>query len=244
MAPNVSVLTDYAYSEILRMILSADIQAGTRIREDLLAEQLGISRTPVREAVNRLTQNGFITSVKRKGLYCVKFTRRDLLNLMDLRVVLESLSFEKCVSMASQEDIAGFQRTIDDFWREFDTIMSHDENSIGKELALLHNDLDVRFHVGIARISDSLRLVQYITEIESMLLIARQRIYRSSERVEIVQLSWKQHEEMLEAIRAWNKDAARALLDKHCELMRQTQININEFDEIVEYAVELGSRDG
>jgi DNA-binding GntR family transcriptional regulator len=235
MAPN-SVLTDYAYHEILGKILSAEIAPGSRIREDLLAEQLGMSRTPVREAVNRLTQNGFITNIKRKGLYCVNFTRRDLLNLMDLRIALESLSFERCIDLATDEEIAGFQTVISDFWRKLEDVMGHDEKYIGKEIASLHNDYDVRFHVGIARISDSARLIQYVSEVENMLLIARQRIYSRNERVEIVQLSWKQHEQMLEAIRSRNKKEARVLLDTHLDLMRQTQINIDYSDEIAEYS--------
>jgi DNA-binding GntR family transcriptional regulator len=71
-----------------------------------------------------------------------------------------------------------------------------------------------------------------------MLLIARQRIYSRNERIEIVQLSWKQHEQMLEAIRSRNKKDARTLLDKHLDLMRQTQINIDYSDEIAEYSCE------
>jgi DNA-binding GntR family transcriptional regulator len=227
---NTSVLADHAYSEILKMILSGEIEPGFRIREDILAGQLGVSRTPVREAINRLTQNGFITIIKRKGLYCVKFTRQDLLNLLELRVVLESHSFEKCIDLASDEDIDTIQNTIDDFNKQFKKILTHDKNDIIKELALIHNDYDVRFHVGIARISNSVRLIQYITEVETMLLIARQRIYSSNERIKIVRLSWTQHQQMVESIRARNKKAARKLLNDHLRLMKETQVDIEYSD--------------
>jgi DNA-binding GntR family transcriptional regulator len=227
---NTSVLADYAYSEILKMILAGEIEPGSRIREDFLAEQLGISRTPVREAVNRLTQNGFITIIKRKGLYCVKFTRQDLLNLLELRIGLESLSFEKCIDLATSEDIDAIQNTIDDFNKQFDIILTHNEENIVRELALIHNECDVRFHVGIARISNSARLIQYVTEVETMLLIARQRIYRSDERIKIVRLSWTQHQQMVESIRLRNKEAALALLEEHLNLMLETQVNIEYSD--------------
>jgi DNA-binding GntR family transcriptional regulator len=232
MTPNISVLTDYAYTEVLRMILSGDIKPGTRIREDLLAEQLGRSRTPVREAVNRLTQNGFITNIKRKGLYCVKISRQDLLNLTELRLALESLSFEKCIDLASDADIAGFQRIIDEFQAQLTVIVGHDEETMGKEIALLHNEYDIRFHVGIAQISASSRLIQYVNEVENMLLIARQRIYSSKDRVAIVQLSWEQHYRMYQAIQRRDKAAARDLLGAHLKLMLDTQINIDDADEI------------
>jgi DNA-binding GntR family transcriptional regulator len=232
MTPNNSVLADYAYTEILQMISSGIIKPGTRIREDLLATQLGMSRTPVREAVNRLTQNGFITNIKRKGLYCVKVTRKDLYDLTELRIALEALSFEKCIDLANDEDIAGFQRTVDEFQEQLAVIVGHDENTLGKEIALLHNEYDIRFHVGIAQVSASPRLIQYIHEVENMLLIARQRIYSSRDRVEIVQLSWDHHQRMCHAISARNKDMARELLEEHLKLMRETQIDIDDAGEI------------
>ena len=230
-----SVLTDHVYSEILKMILASEIKPGSRIREDILAEKLGVSRTPVREAVNRLTQNGFITNVKRKGLYCVKFTRQDLLNLLELRIALESFSFEKCIDMATDEDINGIQQTIDDFNKQLAIILTRNKNMLGSEMALLHNDYDVRFHVGIARISNSARLVQYVNEVETMLLIARQRIYSSNESVDIVRLSWTQHQQMIDAIRERDKEATKALLEDHRKLMADTQLNIDYSDEIAEY---------
>jgi DNA-binding GntR family transcriptional regulator len=237
MGPNNSILTDFAYNEILQMILSAEIVPGSRIREDFLAERLEISRTPVREAVNRLIQNGFITNIVRKGLYCVKFSRQDLLNLTELRLALESLSFEKCINLATDEDIAGFQRIIDDFQARLSIIVGHDENTMGKEIALLHNEYDIRFHVGVAQISASTRLIRYVNEVENMLLIARQRIYSHRDRVEIVQLSWEQHQRMCDAIRSRDMDAARSLLGEHLKLMIETQINIvdsaDEIDESV-----------
>jgi len=229
-----SVLTDHVYSEVLKLILSNTIKPGSRIREDVLAEQLGVSRTPVREAVNRLTQNGFITNVKRKGLYCVKVTRQDLLDLLELRIALESLSFEKCIDMASEGDIDAMQRTIDDFNRQLSAILMHNEGAVGSEMAALHNDYDVRFHVGIARISNSTRLIQYVNEVETMLLIARQRIYKNDERVGIVRLSWTQHQQILDAIRIRDKEAARLLLEDHRKLMTDTQVNIEYSDEVSE----------
>jgi DNA-binding GntR family transcriptional regulator len=208
------------------MILSGEILRGSRIREDILADRLGISRTPVREAVNRLTQNGFITSVKRKGLYCVEITRQDLLNLLELRIALESLSFENCIDQATKENIDTIQNIVEEFDKQLKNVLAHNDDNIVKELALIHNEYDVRFHVGIARISNSSRLIQYVTEVETMLLIARQRIYRSNERVKIVQVSWTQHQQMVDSIRARDKKAARALLDDHLRLMMETQVNI------------------
>jgi DNA-binding FadR family transcriptional regulator len=140
--------------------------------------------------------------------------------------------------LATDEDIAGFQRIIDDFQAQLSIIVGHDENTMGKEIALLHNEYDIRFHVGVAQISASTRLIRYVNEVENMLLIARQRIYSHKDRVEIVQRSWEQHQRMCYAIRSRDKDAARDLLGEHLKLMIETQINIvdsaDEADGIVE----------
>jgi DNA-binding GntR family transcriptional regulator len=229
------VLTDYAYSSILDMILSSEIKPGERIREDILAEKFGISRTPVREAINRLVQNGFVVNIKRKGLYCVKITKSELLDLLELRTALESISFNKCIDLATDEDIEFIKGIIDDFNHKYDQILRAADSNSNKEIAQLHNTYDVKFHVSIANISKSNKLIKYITEIENTLLIARQRIYRNTnEGKSIVLLSWKQHELMLESIQSKDKTAAIEMLHSHLKLMRDTQVDIDESDRVNE----------
>jgi len=219
------VLTDYAYSSILEKILTSEIKPGERIREDLLAKEFGISRTPVREAINQLVQNGFIVNIKRKGLYCVKVTRQDLLDLMDLRMALESLSLSKCIELCNEEDIQNLQSIIDDFYRQYNHILNNPDANSGRNIAYLHNNYDVKFHVSIANVSKSNRLIKYISEVENTLLIARQNIYKSEWAKEIVSLSWQQHESLLEAIKSGNSTAAIDMLKQHLQLMKDTQVD-------------------
>jgi len=222
-----TVLTDSAYASILELILSSEIQPGERIREDLLAEKFGISRTPVREAVNRLTQNGFVVNTKRKGIYCVEIAKEDLLNLLDLRTVLESLSFNKCIELAKTEDIESLRKLISDFHYQYNYILEH-SNTPAKEIARLHNFEDVRFHVQIAGVSRSERLVKYISEVENSLLLARRRIYEKDESTRIILLSWEQHGQMLDAIEAKDDKNALDMLKSHLKLMRETQVEAYE----------------
>lgn len=223
---NIYILTDYAYSSILNMILSSEIKPGDRIREDLIAEKIGMSRTPVREAVNQLIQNGFIVSIKRRGLYCVNITKKELLDLIEIREALESISFKKCIDFATNEDIENFEKIISDFNEKCNSILRESNTNTAKEISLLHNEYDIKFHVSIAEVSKSSRLIKYINEIENILLIARQRIYSNTEGNSIVLLSWKQHELMLESIKARDKAASINMLEQHLKLMRDTQVDI------------------
>lgn len=220
------ILTDYAYSSILDLILSSEIKPGDRIREDFLAKKFGISRTPVREAVNQLVQNGFVVNIKRKGLYCVNITKAELLDLLELRYALESVSFNRCIDMASGNEISYFKSIIKEFNNKYNNLLRNSDPGIGKEIAALHNEYDVKFHVGIAEVSRSNRLIKYITEVENTLLIARQRIYSNNEGKSIVLLSWKQHELMVESIEARDKAAAINMLEQHLKLMKDTQVDI------------------
>lgn len=223
------VLTDFAYTSILDMILSSEIKPGDRIREDILAEKFGISRTPVREAINQLVQNGFVVNIKRKGLYCVNITKSEILDLMDLRIALESISIDKCIDLATVEDIEYIKGIIDDFNQKYNQLLRSVDPGSSKEIAQLHNTYDVKFHVSLANISKSNKLIKYITEIENTLLIARQRIYRNiNEGKSIILLSWKQHELMLESIQSKDKAAAIDMLHSHLKLMKDTQADNNE----------------
>lgn len=225
------VLADYAYTSILNMILSSEIKPGDRIREDLLAEKFGISRTPVREAINHLVENGFIVNIKRKGLYCVSITKSELLDLLELRTVLESLSVNKCIDLATDEDIEYISGIITDFNQKYNQLLRSTDSNTNKEIAQLHNSYDVKFHVSIANVSKSNRLIKYITEVENTLLIARQRIYKNTnEGKSIILLSWKQHELMMESIKARDKTAAIDMLHTHLKLMRDTQVDIDAHD--------------
>ena len=110
-----TVLAENAYNYILDEILKGRIQPGERIREDEIADEMGTSRTPVREAVNQLSQNGFIKYIKRKGLYCVQYNRDELESLLELRETLEEFSYIHCANMAKKEDIERLQNIIKQF---------------------------------------------------------------------------------------------------------------------------------
>lgn len=210
---NNSVLTMNAYNYILSKILTGEIKQGERIREDIIADQMGTSRTPVREAVNQLTQNGFIVHIPRKGLYCVEITQEELLNLLDLRTVLADYSYERCAQTASLDDI----KELVDHINEFLALDQRDKIQC-------HEDYDIRFHLMIAKITNSSRLIKYIEEIETILRIARAKLKKSPRMNEVIDLSWVLHKEIVEAIEAKDFIKLHDANERHMKLMRETQV--------------------
>jgi len=210
---NTSVLTKNAYNYILEQIIDGKIKPGERIREDIVAEQMGTSRTPVREAVKQLSQDGFITYIPRKGLYCVELTRQDLLDLLDLRTMLEDFSYRRCMEVATRKDI-------DELYNYVDTFQSYD---LEKRIRL-HNEADIAFHIMTAEITHFSRLIKYINEVETILLIARSNLKNSANIIQIIDLSWNLHRDIIRGIETKDYDLIKRANEEHMNLMKETQI--------------------
>ncbi len=208
-----TVLTENAYNYILNKILEGDIKPGDRIREDLIAEQIGTSRTPVREAVNQLCQNGFINYVKRKGLYCVQPSKEELEDLLELRQVLEEFCYIKCAQRATEEDIQ----------RLYDHIYSF-QNLAREEQIKNHAHHDIQFHLMAADISRSKWLIKYINEIETLSLIVRKNLKDSKRMEEVIDLSWMVHLNIVKAIEEKDIKTIKENNNEHIKLMRDTQL--------------------
>lgn len=208
-----SVLTENAYQYILDKILDGSIAPGERIREDQIAAEIGISRTPVREAVNQLCQNGFIKYIKRKGLYCIQIERKELELLLDFREDIEEFTYLQCIKVASKEDIASLYKDISDF-----------DNLSEEEKLKKHTQYDINFHIHLAQCTHSSYLCKYVNELETLLIIVRKNLQSNKQQKFIIDDSWKLHRDLVEAIE--NRDAASVckINHNHVQLMRDTQL--------------------
>src|SRR5271167_2933280 len=102
-----------AYAAIRNAIASMDVyrsRAEIRLDERRLAHQFGISRTPVREAMAQLEREGFVRSVPRRGIYVVRKTKREVIELITAWAALESMAARLITETAGDDDIAGLRR--------------------------------------------------------------------------------------------------------------------------------------
>jgi DNA-binding GntR family transcriptional regulator len=186
------ILRDKAYVTIKQKLLHREIQPGERIREDLLAEEVSMSRTPVREAISQLTTEGFIVSLPRKGLFCASISHEEMLDFLKIREALEVLAVQECTERITDGEIAGLDKLLTDY-----------------ELALLSgdrhkaSDLDSLFHMGIAEMTKNRKLIRFISEIGDFMSLARTK-ERPDLTSEEKELSIRQHRAILDAIRKRN----------------------------------------
>lgn len=195
-------LKEKAYELIKERLISGDIKPGERIREDLLAEEISMSRTPVREAINQLTAEGFVYQIPRKGIFATKFTEEELIDIIEIRVMLESYAARKCCQNITDGQI-----------KELEDIFNKLKN------ALLNSDLvnagvyDGMFHKKIGEYSRNNKLATYVNEIEDIATYARRtETYISGVRY-AESNSIKQHEAIFDAIKNRDEEAAAKAIE-------------------------------
>ena len=108
-------LKDKAYDELKELIISGKLEANERIDEDFLSKSLNVSRTPVREAINRLEQEGWINIVPRKGMFVNNISLKEINDIFQVRSNLEPIILEMAFYKINREDLVSLKEKFLDF---------------------------------------------------------------------------------------------------------------------------------
>jgi DNA-binding GntR family transcriptional regulator len=217
---NVSVsLRDQAYAAIRQMITEADIYAHAdeiRLDEKQLSQQLGVSRTPIREAITLLEQEGFLRTEPRRGIFIVRKTKRQVIEMIEVWAALESMAARLATVNASDEEIAGLRRIFDEFRTQ--TPADHVEE---------YSDANIAFHQAIIRLSGSHLMGKTIEDlfvhmraIRRMTISQKDRAARSIiDHMSIIEALEKRDTELAERlVRQHSLDLA-AHVEKYCDFL-------------------------
>ncbi len=201
-------LKESAYKIIKEKLLGLEFEPGSRIREDLLAQEISMSRTPVREAINQLTAEGLVTNVPRKGIFVVQLTSEEISNLLDIREALETLAIENCIKKATEIQI----KILDNILVEFETALS--KNNFNK-----CNSLDSSFHMEIAKISNNIKLIDFLMEIDDFMIIARTIEKKDQPKLKN-EITMTEHKAIIEAIKKRDKEVASEAIRTNIRTMK------------------------
>lgn len=102
---NYKPLRDVVFETLRKAIIDGDLKPGQRLMEVQLAEKLGVSRTPVREAIRKLELEGIVTMVPRKGAYVSEMSLQDIVEVLEVRASLEGLAARMAAKYMSEEDL-------------------------------------------------------------------------------------------------------------------------------------------
>lgn len=201
-------LKENAYRIIKAKLLSLEFKPGDRLREDLLAEEIAMSRTPVREAIQQLTAEGYVNNIPRKGIFVVELSKEELLDLLEVRIALEHLAVDKCIVNLGSENL---QQLRDAHQRFADALKGKDFSAC--------LEMDSAFHKQIAAIAANPRLSRFIDEIENFMLMAR-AVEKKADPELKNQISLDEHAAILSAIEAGDSDRAKSAISENIERMK------------------------
>jgi DNA-binding GntR family transcriptional regulator len=199
-----STFADRAYTALKDVILGLDIYdrpGEIRLDERRLASDLGISRTPVREAMAQLEREGFVRSVPRRGIYVVRKTKAEVIELITAWAALESMAARLITQGASEHEIAKLRAMFATF-----------------ENGSLHANLDeysqvnIEFHQTIIRLSRNRVLIDLAENLFAHMRMIRRKTISESDRAD---RSIRDHMNIIRAIEARDTGRAEALVRDH-----------------------------
>lgn len=196
--------TDRAYTVLRAEILDGARPAGSRLPEDTLAEELGVSRTPVREALQRLGTEGLVEHLPHRGARVSGWTTDDLQETFELRALLEGLGARRAAARATAADVTGL--------RELCTRMEHAIRPGGpRDLDALttHNSA---FHAELLRISASTRLTVMVAGVVHVPLVMR-TFHQYSDHA--LARSQHHHRELCDALAHGDGEWAESVMRSH-----------------------------
>ena len=219
-----NTLRDRAFRHIQSKILSGELAAGHRLSEQSLAEELGISRTPVRSAIHELESAGLLEQVPRYGTIVRKADRRDLEELYDLREALESFAAEVAAGCITPEDLdtlAALCERMYQFVAETQRLsqLLSDGNALDQFV-----DADVEFHLIILRATGNRRLMKAVAD--SRMLSQWGYHARQKQRTDAMAQAWEGHRRILESLNSRDPQHSRQAMAQHIRFSKDQALRI------------------
>lgn len=201
-------LRDVVFNTLRQAILRGELKPGERLMEIQLANKLGVSRTPIREAIRKLELEGLVLMIPRRGAEVAEITEKSLRDVLEVRGALEELAVDLACDRITNEDIQNLKEAAKEF-----------------EIALQGGDVteyaeaDVKFHDIIYHATDNQRLIQLLYNL-------REQMYRYRveylKRKEMHSILLEEHEHIIECIEKRDKQAAKLAISTHVENQART----------------------
>lgn len=201
-------LRDLVFNTLRQAILKGELKPGERLMEIQLAEKLGVSRTPIREAIRKLELEGLVLMIPRRGAEVAKISHKSLQDVLEVRRSLEELATDLACQRMKEKDIEALTSAEDRFRKAID---SGDEMEIA--------EADEAYHDIIYNATGNRKLIQIINNLrEQMYRYRLEYIKDEAQRGTLL----TEHEKILEAIRIRDIIRAKALMKEHIDNQEMT----------------------
>ena len=205
-------LSDVVYGIIKKRLISSDewkVQ-GFRLQEARIAEELGVSRTPVREAIHRLEKDGLVDIIPRKGACVRTLSVEDVREIFDIRGALEALSLRSSFSRLNRDKL-----------QEIRTRLAGCQDLLERDELESFVSIDEEFHGFLATSSSNAILIQIIEKLDNQLRIARFKSFSVPGRV---RQALKEHLRIIDVILSGDARQAEELILAHSESAKRNTV--------------------
>lgn len=198
------VLKDWASASLCEAILQGYFKPGEKLDQDLIAEELDVSRTPVREAVMMLEAEGFVATRPRRGAFIIALSRQDIHEICQVRGLLEAEAVRQATPLISETAFDDIERSINEAQARLE----------GGDVAG-HFESDIFFHETVISHAENKLLQEMLSSLTNR--IARLRQFAQFQPGQHLVESFKEHHAILQAMRRRDAEAAAELMKIHLE---------------------------
>lgn len=196
-------LRDVVFNTLRQAILKGELAPGERLMEIQLAEKLGVSRTPIREAIRKLELEGLVLMIPRKGAEVAKISEKSLKDVLEVRRSLEELAIELACQRISDTDM-----------EDMDAAQEAFRDAIAKGDAMEIAETDEAYHDVIYNCTRNTRLVQILNNLREQMYRFRLEYIKDEDKRQILLI---EHEKILKALRSRHVAEARAAVREHID---------------------------
>ena len=212
-------LRDVVFQTLRQAILRGELKPGERLMEIQLANKLGVSRTPIREAIRKLELEGLVLMIPRKGAEVAKISEKSLKDVLEVRRSLEELAIELACQRMTDTDLQELERKQKKFCE-----------AISRGSAMDIAESDESYHDVIYNCTRNTRLVQILNNLREQMYRFRLEYIKDEDKRQILRL---EHEKILKELRNRHVAEARAAVREHIDNQEITVLkNIKEQEEV------------
>lgn len=196
-------LRDVVFNTLRQAILKGELEPGERLMEIQLADRLGVSRTPIREAIRKLELEGLVLMIPRKGAEVAKISEKSLRDVLEVRRSLEELAIELAIQRMTEEDMQTLVNAQEAF-----------RQAVQEGDAMTIAETDEHYHDVIYNGTNNSRLVQMLNNLREQMYRYRLEYIKDSDKRQILVV---EHDLILKAIQEHRVTEAKTAIREHID---------------------------
>lgn len=205
--------SEKAYRHIRQKLLNGSVPPGSRLSYGTIGKEIGISATPVREAVGQLASEGFVELVPQLGAIVRELTREEAIELYELREAMESYAAARAAERISERQLNELAGNLERSSALVEKVRSSGDSVANREIATQFHSLDLAFHMTIIEASRNRRMLKVVGD--SHILTRIFQADRHEFQLSILETTQAEHEAIADAIRSTNPAASHDAMQKH-----------------------------